>query len=104
MNKLYIEMGCRLREEREKANLTQWKMAEILDISMTYYGNIERGINGLSTKRLVLLWEKLKIDPLYILTGDHHSILTERIANECPVNKRKELERLIECAIELVRK
>ena len=36
-------LGRRIREERLKLNLTQEKLAEDVDLSMAYIGQIERG-------------------------------------------------------------
>ena len=66
---LYSAMGERLRGERTKLGYTQEKMAEKLGMSLTYYGQIERGISGISLEKLVLAHECLNIDPTYLLTG-----------------------------------
>ena len=34
-------------------------MAEILEISTTYYGKVERGVHGLSLAKLVIINQKL---------------------------------------------
>ena len=39
----YMRLGQRIREERLKMNLTQAQLAEAIDISDTYIGQIERG-------------------------------------------------------------
>ena len=41
---LYVEIGERLRQQRKKMGMTQEETAELLGISSTYYGEIERWI------------------------------------------------------------
>lgn len=72
---LYIEIGKRLRLARINKNYTQEQMSEILGISTTYYGKIERGIHSLSLAKLIILNEKLDIDINYLLTGHQESNL-----------------------------
>lgn len=101
---LYKTMGERLREYRKKMNYTQEQVAELLDMSLTYYGKIERGINGLSIEKLALAHEKLDIDIAYLLTGEKKTELTfDGLLQECPREKRYEMEQLIKYAINLVK-
>ena len=44
---LYIDIGNRLKEIRKEKGYTQEKMAEILQVSTTFYGKVERGVNSL---------------------------------------------------------
>ena len=37
-----VEMGERLRRQRKKMKMTQEETAELLEISTTFYGEIER--------------------------------------------------------------
>ncbi len=69
---VYVEnelIGRRLKLIRTELGLNYFEMAEILEISDGHYRKIERGIYGLDAKKLLLLNEKLNVDPLYILTG-----------------------------------
>lgn len=100
---LRIDMGRRLKEQRQLLNLTQEEFAEILDMSLNYYGLIERGQNGLSLERLLLLYKKLDIDPTYLITGDKHSVEIDKLIIDCPRNKRSDFEHRIEYAIKLMK-
>lgn len=62
-------MGERLRECRLRSNLTQEKMAELLDISVKHYSEVERGITGLSVEKLIFLSNLLNISLDYLLKG-----------------------------------
>lgn len=103
-NSLYLEMGKRLRILRIELNYTQEQMSEILEISSAYYGKVERGVHGLSLEKLVLANKKLDIDINYLLTGTKRSeIVIEKAIDECPKNKRYDLEQLIKYAMNLAK-
>ena len=50
-----LPMGKRLRTYRVLNHYTQENMAEILDISLKHYSEVERGITGLSIEKLIFL-------------------------------------------------
>lgn len=50
---IYNLLGKRIREERTKLNLTQEQLAEKVDISTSYVGQIERGERNISLDTLV---------------------------------------------------
>lgn len=64
----YKALGRRLREERQKLNLTQEKLAEEIDLSTAYVGQIERGERSLTLDTLVLLVGRLGITIDYLLS------------------------------------
>ena len=64
-----VEIGTRLRESRINLGLSQAKMAEILDVTDDHYRKLESGNTGLTIGKLRLLYEKLQIEPTYLLTG-----------------------------------
>ncbi len=104
LNPLYAEMGKRLRIIRINLNYTQEQMAEILEMSSAYYGKVERGLHGLSLNKLVIANRKLDIDINYLLTGDKRGeLFLEKIIEECPRNKRYDMEQLIKYAVNLVK-
>ena len=53
-----VEMGERLRRQRKKMKLTQEETAELLEISTTFYGEIERGNKRLSIEKILLVYKK----------------------------------------------
>ena len=57
----YTQLGKRIREERKKIGLTQSKLAEDIDISDAYMGQIERGERSLTLNTLVRLVNRLGI-------------------------------------------
>ena len=63
----YIKLGQRVREERLKLNLTQAKLAEDIDVSDGYMGQIERGERNLALDTLVRLANRLGVSVDYLL-------------------------------------
>ena len=69
---IYIEnelIGKRLMKIRQEKKLELYDMASILGISAGHYRKIERGIYGLDVLKLLRLYEKLHVDPMYLLLG-----------------------------------
>lgn len=103
-NPLYVDIGKRLRIMRIELDYTQEQMAELLEISSAYYGKVERGIHGLSIEKLVIINRKLDIDINYLLTGVKQSGMPwDKIWEECPKEKRYDMEQLIKYAINLTK-
>ena len=63
----YIALGKRIREERLKLNLTQEKLAEDVNLSTAYIGQIERGERHISLENLITIVNRLDITVDYIL-------------------------------------
>ena len=61
----YKRLGKRIREERQRLNLTQAQLAEDIDISDTYMGAIER---SLTLDTLVKLVNRLGVSVDYMLS------------------------------------
>lgn len=93
---LFVEIGERLRMQRKKLGLTQDQAAELLGISTTYYGEIERGNRKISVQRVLAVYEKMGLEPTYLLTGEQLSgkELAE-IFNDCPREKEPVLEQVL---------
>lgn len=69
---IYVEnemIGKRLRQFRIRLGMDFMDMAEILGVSEGHYRKIERGVYGLDVRKVLILYQKLKLDPLYLLTG-----------------------------------
>lgn len=60
----------RLKAIREKLNLRQKELAEILNISVVTMSDIERGKKRPGVEILFILWEKYRVDPVYLLHGE----------------------------------
>ncbi|MEC0092216.1 helix-turn-helix domain-containing protein [Paenibacillus macquariensis] len=57
----YIQLGSRLRKERLKHNFTQERLAEKIDVSHAYIGQIERGERSLTLETLIKLANQLEV-------------------------------------------
>lgn len=65
-DKVLIGLGKRLREEREKAGLTQSELAEKAGINPNYYAVVERGEKNISYEKLQRVLKVLNIKSLDI--------------------------------------
>lgn len=102
--KLYYEMGQRLKRIRKEKQYTQEKMAEMLELSAAYYGKVERGQYGLSLEKILLVSQKIDVDINYLFTGYKSITFTiEEILEQCPKDKRYDFEQLIKYALRLTK-
>jgi len=95
----YKLLGKRLREERQKLYLTQEKLAERVDVSDAYIGQIERAERNLSLDTLVKLANELGVTVDYLLhdsiqLNDDHVInqLKQIMMNRSPKEKQMALD------------
>ena len=77
----YVRLGQRIREERLKLKLTQSQLAEDIDISDTYIGQIERGERSLTLDTLVRLVNRLGVSIDYLLK-DSVDVTDDNILNQ----------------------
>lgn len=105
MNDLLQGIGTRLREWRKENRLTQSEVAALLDMSLNFYGDIERGKCRLSLEKIILVYEKLGIDPTYLLTGEQHSSVGfYDIIKDCPQDTIFDMEQIVRYASNLYRR
>lgn len=99
-------MGKRLRAYRLEANLTQDKMAEILDVSLKHYSEVERGITGLSVEKLIYLSNYFGLSLDYLLKGEQNKDILPFILidvyESCPDEKKGHLLELLKTLNKLV--
>lgn len=60
-------LGKRIREERKKLNLTQEQLAELVNVSTTYIGFVERGERTITLAKLVNIANALGVSVDYLL-------------------------------------
>ena len=88
---LNIQIGKRLQIARENSGYTQEAFAEALDVGVEHYRKIELGMYGLQRENMLILYEKYKIDPTYLLTGEkNHTFDVELFLANCSREKRDE--------------
>lgn len=62
-------MYTRIRKAREDAGYTREKFAELLDVSVSYMAEVERGRTGVSVKTLIAICNLLGLSADYVLFG-----------------------------------
>lgn len=75
-------MYMRIRKARENMGYTREKFAELLDVSVSYLAEVERGKTGISVKMLIKICHVLGLSADYILFGgkrDTDTALLEKI-------------------------
>lgn len=65
----YKEMGQRISNERRKYDLTREQLAELIDLSSTFLGQVERGEKKMGLESLIRLSETLHVSVDYLLKG-----------------------------------
>ncbi|WP_315794187.1 helix-turn-helix transcriptional regulator [Paenibacillus sp. BIC5C1] len=65
----YELLGKRIREERKRLNLTQEKLAERIDLSEAYIGQIERGERILSLDTLLKITDQFGVTVDYLINN-----------------------------------
>lgn len=65
----FVELGKRLKQRRLELGYTQEKLAELIDVTSTYIGAIERANSKCSVETIAKLATVLKVDVDYLLLG-----------------------------------
>lgn len=66
----FKEFGSRIRNARKKSDFTIEKLCEIVDISPSFLGSVERGESRISIEKLYKLSETLNVSTDYLLKGE----------------------------------
>lgn len=70
-------MHTRIRKAREEMGYTREKFAELLDVSVSYMAEVERGRTGISVKMLIKICNVLGLSADYILFGEERTADTQ---------------------------
>lgn len=65
----YVEIGKRIRTQRQKNHLTQEKLSEIIDVSPSYISEIERGNSICSLQTITRIANILETNLDYLVFG-----------------------------------
>lgn len=94
-----IEIGLRIKAQRELLCMTREELAEKLDITPRFCYDIELGNKGMSLSTLCKLSKTLNISTDYLLFGEEKEDngLYESISlcKRCPIPKRSYLNKII---------
>ena len=80
-------MYKRIRKAREDMGYTRERFAELLDVSVSYLAELERGRTGISVKLLIKVCDVLGLSADYVLFG------TECNDDEMMLNKIKHIDK-----------
>lgn len=90
-----ITLGKRIREERQKLNLTQEMLAEDIDLTTAYIGQIERGERNLTLENLVKVANRLGVTIDYLLSdslsssNDTYIVQLAQLLNERTLQEKE---------------
>ena len=95
----YVEIGNRIRLEREKFDMTREKLSELLNLSPYFLGQLERGERKMSISTLINISECLHISIDYLFfeqenTNDNTNVLHSLI-NKCSEKEINVIEGII---------
>lgn len=76
--------GERIRQEREKLNLSREKLSKLIGISAYHIGQIERGERNMSVTTLIEISRTFHVSLDYIVFG---KVETEKKENETEINE-----------------
>ena len=79
----------KLQTARENSGYTQETFAEALDVGVEHYRKIELGMYGLQRENMLILYEKYKIDPTYLLTGEKNHTFDVDLFWQTAVEKKE---------------
>lgn len=82
-----LTMGDRIKEARKEQRLTQDQLAERLDVSVEFIGQIERGLKLPSMQVFVKLIEALHVSADYLLRD---SVSTEQLFGDRAIGRKIE--------------
>ena len=81
-------MYMRIRKAREDAGYTREKFAELLDVSVSYMAEVERGRTGVSVKMLIRICDVLGLSADYVLFGAKRGDDDLRADRICHIDSR----------------
>lgn len=65
-----IEIGNRLRQKRKELKLTREEFAELADLSVGFYGQLEVGTSQMSIDTLIKISKSMHVSMEYIIFGE----------------------------------
>lgn len=91
MSKIRQIVGKNIRNLREIRGFTQEGLAEMVDVSGSYIGYLERGIQSPSLKLLDRLANVLEVEPAVLLTKSEENVKDEELKKLIMLLSNKEL-------------
>ena len=91
-----IEIGSRVKQAREQANMTQERLAERIECSPQFVSDMERGVVGISLSTLRNLCLALGVSSDSILFGTETETSLDALADRCRVLTKEQFAILVE--------
>lgn len=95
----YVEIGTRIRIERENFDMTREKLSELVNLSPYFLGQIERGERKMSINTLIKISECLHISIDYLffeqVNANTNSNILHSLINRCSEKEVLVIEALI---------
>ena len=95
-------IGIRVQQERTRMGLTREQLAEMMDMSVWYITDIERGRSGLSIPGLIQLCEIFGCSADYLLFGRLDSLSLSARVNQLPPELRKLVDDILAKQMEII--
>ena len=92
----YEAMGQKMRARRRLLKISQEQLAKAVQISPSYYGNIERGVRIPSIDTLVAIANALQVGVDYFLIDSLDAVFSRRTSEENRILKRFLREQIAE--------
>lgn len=92
----YVAMGRRMKYKRRALKMSQEELAKAVQISMSFYGNIERGKRIPSIDTLVAIANVLGVGTDYLLVDSVHAAKKLHSPEEVQMVRRYLRERVAE--------
>lgn len=96
----YVAMGQKMRARRRLLKISQEELARRVQISPSYYGNIERGIRIPSIDTLVAIANALEIGVDHFLADSLNAAFSRRTSEESRILTRFLREKIVELEFE----
>lgn len=74
-----MELGVRIKQQREKSGLTQQQLADACGIGLSYIGKIERGVRIGDISLVAQIAQILDVTIDYLVYGDSSSYVSDAI-------------------------
>ena len=95
-------IGVRVQQERTRMGLTREQLAEMMDMSVWYITDIERGRSGLSVPGLIQLCEIFGCSADYLLFGRLDSLSLAARVDQLPPELRKLVDDMLAKQMEII--
>ena len=92
----YVAMGRRMKLKRREKKMSQEEMAKAVQISMSFYGNIERGKRIPSIDTMVAIANVLDVGTDYLLAESVTAAYAQRSPEELRLLRRYLREKVAE--------